>query len=169
MKIDEVIGISKAYTTRVGAGPFPTELEEDEADKLRKAGNEFGATTGRPRRCGWFDGVVIKRAVQLNSITMLTITKLDVLSSMQKIRIGLAYKIGGKEINSFPSDLEALSKARPVYEEMEGWQEDISGITSYEKLPEKAQKYLKRLGEIASVPVKLVSVGPKRPQTIVIK
>ncbi len=164
--ITEVIGISKAYTTRVGMGPFPTELGKREADKLRRAGNEFGATTGRPRRCGWFDAIVIKKAADINGLTSLAITKLDVLSIMKRIKICTAYKVRNQTLNYFPDELEVLEKVKPVYEEMPGWETDIGHIRHFENLPENAKKYIQRLHELSGVPVKIISVGTKREQTI---
>jgi adenylosuccinate synthase len=168
-KIDEIIGITKAYTTRVGNGPLPTEFDKAMGDRVRQLGGEFGATTGRPRRCGWFDGVVLKRAADLNGLTTLAITKLDVLDSLEKISLCTAYRLNGKPLDGFPHNTDDLDRVEPVYEEVDGWQADTKDIRSYDDLPEKAKKYLKRLSEIVGVPISMVSVGPERKQTIMVK
>ncbi len=164
-KIDEVLGIAKAYLTRVGNGPFPTELLEDEGEHLRAAGNEFGATTGRPRRCGWFDGVLFKKAREVNGLTCIALTKLDVLDDYETIKICIGYDIDGVITDEFPDVLSVLAKAKPVYEEVEGWKEKTTEVTCKEDLPEKAKAYIKRLGELMDVPVTIISVGPNREQT----
>jgi adenylosuccinate synthase len=161
-----VIGIVKAYSTRVGEGPFPTELLDEQGEKLRAAGNEFGATTGRPRRCGWLDCVQLKRAVMVNGTTSLVLTKPDVLSVMDTIKVCTGYSIDGKLTDVFPAKVSDLAKVEPVYEEMPGWNTDITGCRSWDDLPEKAQQYFKRLEELIGVPVSIVSVGPGREQTI---
>jgi len=195
-KIDNVIAILKAYTTRVGRGPFATELGTDEqtineskeselkqediekanqGDEysqgyvLRKQGAEYGTTTGRARRCGWFDAVVAKYAVKINGLSSVVMTKLDVLSNLKKIKICTGYEIDGKKTDNFPLNLGDLEKAKPVYEEMDGWDDDLTGITSFDDLPENARKYVKRVEEIIKVPICIVSIGPKRSQTIVLK
>lgn len=165
--IQEVLGIVKAYTTRVGKGPFVTEEDNEIGDKIRVAGNEFGTVTGRPRRCGWFDAVMVKYAARINGLTALSIMLLDVLTGFDKVSICTGYKMGEKYIEHFPASLEVLSKCEPVYEELNGWKEDITGCTSYEELPRNAQKYIDRIEELVGVPVKIISVGPKRSQTIV--
>lgn len=164
--IDAVIGISKAYCTRVGEGPFPTELLEEVGDQLRHAGREFGSTTGRPRRCGWFDAVAIREAVRLNGFTGLAITKLDVLNEFEAIKVCTGYSYQGQLLEEFPRDPEVLRDCKPVYEEFEGWGCDISGAISCADLPVAAKNYLAKLEELAGCPVVLVSVGPRRDQTI---
>ncbi|TAN63187.1 adenylosuccinate synthase [bacterium] len=168
-RIDSVIGISKAYATRVGEGPFPTELSGAEADKLREQGNEYGATTGRPRRCGWFDAVALRYAARVNGLDGLVITKLDVLDNTEKINICTGYKYNGKVLDEFPTEVSVLSNCEPVYEVMEGWLSPTNGAKNLKKLPAKAQKYLKRLEELAGVPVVMVSVGANRNDAIMIK
>jgi len=165
--IEEVVGVIKAYTTRVGKGPFVTELDNEIGDRIRIAGNEFGTTTGRPRRCGWFDTVMVKYAARINGLTALSIMLLDVLSGFDKISICTGYKLGDKIIENFPASLETIGKCQPVYEVMDGWQEDITGCNFFEELPENARKYIERIEEIIGIPVKIISVGPKRKQTIV--
>jgi adenylosuccinate synthase len=167
--IHEIIGISKAYITRVGSGPFPTELEDAAGEKLRRIGQEFGATTGRPRRCGWFDALVAKYAVRLNGLTGIALTKLDVLDDFDTIRICTGYSYDGKVLDELPANLDVFGKCRPVYEEMPGWQSDISGARTFAELPEKARNYVKRLEELSGCPIVLVSVGPRRDQTIMLK
>ncbi len=165
-KIDKVVGVVKAYTTRVGEGPLPTELPEEEGNALRKKGNEFGATTGRPRRCGWFDAVVVRFAAQVSGVDELVITKLDVLDDMPVIKICSGYEVDGKPQKYFPADLEILASAKPIYEELPGWQTSTEEIKSFKDLPENAQKYLNRLEELVGTPIKMVSVGPDRVQTL---
>jgi len=167
--VDAVIGISKAYVTRVGEGPFPTELHDDMGERLRQAGQEFGSTTGRPRRTGWFDAVALREAVRTNGMTGLAITKLDVLNELETIRICTAYTCDGERLETFPRDAEVLSRCTPVYEEVPGWQCDISGAQRMEDLPEQARAYLRTLEEVTGCPVVLVSVGPRRDQTIQVK
>ncbi|BCR03390.1 adenylosuccinate synthetase [Desulfuromonas versatilis] len=167
--IDEVIGISKAYVTRVGEGPFPTELNDEMGDRLRQAGQEFGSTTGRPRRTGWFDAVALREAVRTNGMTGLAITKMDVLNDLETIKVCTGYSLRGELLENFPRDLETLKDCKPVYEEVEGWKSDISGATSVEMLPPQAAAYLKKLEEVTGCPVVLVSVGPRRDQTIQVK
>lgn len=165
-KIDKVIGVVKAYTTRVGEGPLPTELPEKEGAELRERGHEFGATTGRPRRCGWFDAVVAKFASQVNGSDELVITKLDVLDGLPKIKICTGYRHAGQILKYFPADLGILSKVEPVYEEMDGWTESTAHAREFGDLPLAAQKYLNRLEALVEVPIKFVSVGAERSQTI---
>jgi len=167
--LDYVLGITKAYTTRVGSGPFPTELFDDVGRGLAERGNEFGSVTGRPRRCGWFDAVAMRRAVYVNSISGLCITKLDVLDGMDSIRICTGYKYQGKQMLSVPSEVDMLAQCEPVYEEMPGWQESTFGLTSYDQLPENAKRYLKRIEEIVGTPVDIISTGPDRVQTIILR
>ncbi|MBT4288973.1 MAG: adenylosuccinate synthase [Deltaproteobacteria bacterium] len=169
-KIDKVVAIVKAYTTRVGEGPFPTELFDDDGKHLAKVGQEFGATTGRPRRCGWFDACLVKKSVRLNGFTDLAITKMDIMDQMKTIKICVAYTDkSGKKYNSLPSKQSLLSELQPIYEELEGWMSDTVGITEYADLPEKAKLYLKRIEDLVEVPISAVSTGPKREQTIIMK
>jgi adenylosuccinate synthase len=165
-KINKVVGIVKAYTTRVGEGPMPTELLGEEGERIRAAGKEFGATTGRPRRCGWFDAVVVRFACEASGVDELVITKLDVLDKMESLRICTGYRYRGEPQKYFPADLEILSEVEPVYEEVPGWQADTTGIKDFADLPQAAQDYLNRLEELVGVPIKLVSVGADRMQTI---
>jgi adenylosuccinate synthase len=167
--INEIIGISKAYVTRVGSGPFPTELEDADGEQLRQTGGEFGATTGRPRRCGWFDALVIKYAVRVNGLTGIALTKLDVLSVFETIKICTGYAYKDTFLTELPANLDVFEKCRPVYEEMPGWQSDITAARSFAELPEKARNYVKRLEELAGCPIVLVSVGPRRDETIMLK
>ena len=164
--IDAVVGISKAYVTRVGEGPFPTELHDAMGEQLRRTGQEFGATTGRPRRTGWFDAVALREAVRTNGMTGLAITKMDVLNELETIRVCTAYDCDGKRLETFPRDAEVLSRCTPLYEDLPGWQSDISGAQNIADLPEKARAYLRKLEEFTGCPVILVSVGPRRDQTI---
>ena len=166
LNIDYVLGIAKSYTTRVGAGPFPTELHDDTGRYLADKGQEFGATTGRPRRCGWFDTVLLKRASQINSLSGLCITKLDVLDGLQSIKICRAYKRRGKTIENLPSGAEAIAECEPIYEELPGWSESTYGVKSWDELPANAQNYLNRLAELTNTSVKIVSTGPDREETI---
>ncbi|EMS80823.1 adenylosuccinate synthase [Desulfotignum phosphitoxidans] len=165
--LKEIIGIVKAYTTRVGEGPFPTELFDGTGDILQKTGAEFGATTGRKRRCGWLDMVMIKNAARLNSLTGLVITKLDVLDDLDEIKICVGYQDNGNTLYEFPSDINTLTHCTPVYETHPGWKQRISDITRYEDLPENAKKYLDRMEALSGVPIKIVSVGPGRESTII--
>ncbi|OGJ87586.1 MAG: adenylosuccinate synthase [Candidatus Raymondbacteria bacterium RifOxyA12_full_50_37] len=165
--IHSVIGITKAYTTRVGNGPFPTELTDEMGERIRNVGGEYGATTGRPRRCGWFDAVQMKKAHQLNGFTSLAITKLDVLDSFPKMRICTSYTLNGETIDTFPGNIDECAAVTPVYEEMDGWNCSTSAAREFSDLPEKAQRYLERLSQLVGVPMSLVSVGPERDQTIV--
>jgi adenylosuccinate synthase len=167
--IHGVIGIVKAYTTRVGAGPFPSELFDDIGDRIQKTGAEFGATTGRKRRCGWLDTVILNNAVRLNGLTGLAITKLDVLGELDEIKICTAYEFNGKRIDEIPANLNHLAACQPVYETLPGWRKDIRGIRRHEDLPEVAQRYLDRIEALTGVPIQIVSVGPGRDETIVLE
>jgi adenylosuccinate synthase len=167
-KLDEVIGVVKAYSTSVGGGPFVTELFDEDGKKFQNIGNEFGATTGRPRRCGWFDAVALDYSSYLTGFTQLAITKLDVLDSFLKIKICTAYEIDGETYSQLP-ETSMQEKAKPVYEEMDGWMCDTTGVRKWEDLPENAQKYVRRLEELGGAKVKYVSVGPERDQIIVMK
>ena len=166
--IDYVLGIVKAYTTRVGSGPFPTELFDDDGKHLGKKGHEFGATTGRPRRCGWLDAVALKRSLQINSVTGLCITKLDVLDGMQSIKICVAYRLDGEEVNIPPVGADRFGQCEPVFIEMPGWQASTAGIQSYDELPEAARTYLQKLEELCATPIDIISTGPDREETIVL-
>jgi adenylosuccinate synthase len=166
--IDYVLGITKAYTTRVGSGPFPTELEDVTGKLLAQRGNEFGSVTGRPRRCGWLDMVIIRRSVQLNSLSGLCITKLDVLDELDSVRICTSYLLNGKSITELPTDALALSACEPVYEDLPGWQQSTSDIKTFAQLPENAKKYLLRIEALAGVPIDMISTGPERMATIVL-
>jgi len=165
--LDYVLGIVKAYTTRVGAGPFPTELFDNVGDYLGEKGHEFGATTGRKRRCGWFDSVALRRAHQINGLTGLCITKLDVLDGLDTIKICTAYKVDGKVSESTLTNADAFEAAEPVYEEMPGWKESTIGIRKEADLPQNARNYLRRMEELVGVPIAIISTGPDREQTIV--
>ena len=167
--IKDVVGIVKAYTTRVGEGPFVTELFDETGDRIRTQGHEFGTVTGRARRCGWFDAVIVKYAARVNGLTSISFMLLDVLTGFDKIKICTAYKMGDKIINNFPASLEDLAKCEPVYEELDGWHEDITKVEKFEDLPENAKKYIARIEELIGVNVDLVSVGPNRTQTIIRK
>ena len=164
-RIDAVIGIVKAYTTRVGEGPFPTELLNADGEKLRKVGAEFGATTGRPRRCGWFDACLVKYSSMINDTTYAALTKLDVLSSFDKINVCVGYEFEGKLLSTFPTNIEKLNMVKPIYETVEGWNEDISDCRSYAELPEATKNYLNFISEKSETKFGIVSVGPKRKQT----
>jgi len=162
-----VLGITKAYTTRVGGGPFPTELSDDVGERLRQRGQEFGATTGRPRRTGWFDAAALKRSIQLNGVSGLCITKLDVLDGVEAVKICVGYELEGTFSEILPVGAEELERCHPVYEELPGWMESTVGIRSYESLPSGARAYLERIEKLAGVPVDLISTGPDREETIV--
>jgi adenylosuccinate synthase len=166
--IDGVIGVVKAYTTRVGAGPFASELFDEVGDYMQSKGAEFGATTGRRRRCGWLDMVILNNAVRLNGLTGLAITKLDVLGGLKELKICTAYRHKGRTIDTFPADLSILEQCEPVYETVQGWDEDISRITDFTELPGAVLRYLKRIEGLCGVPVQIVSVGPQRDQTMVL-
>ncbi|MCI0343751.1 MAG: adenylosuccinate synthase [Planctomycetales bacterium] len=162
----DVVGVVKAYATRVGEGPFPTELPPEEAARLRERGAEFGATTGRPRRCGWFDAVASRYAAAVSGADHLAVTKLDILGGEKKLRLAVAYKLDGRETTEFPGDAVALHRAEPVYRELPGWTEDITDVTSEARLPEACRRYLDAIEEEVGVPASLVSVGPERRQSL---
>ncbi len=166
-KIDGVMGVTKAYTTRVGRGPFPTEMQGELEEYTRQKGGEFGATTGRPRRCGWFDAVLVNYAVRINGMDNMVLTKIDVLSDFDKIKICTSYKYNEEIIKEFPVNLETLQNCIPLYEEMEGWKGDISQINKYGDLPQQLKNYINRIEELVKTKVIIVSVGPKRSQTII--
>ena len=168
-KITDVIGIVKAYTTRVGEGPFPAELFDETGDAIQKKGAEFGATTGRKRRCGWLDTVILRNAVRLNGLTGIAITKLDVLGGLETLNICTSYEYNGKPINDFPACLKTLAACKPVCETLPGWSEDISNIRKFEDLPQNAINYLRRVEELIETPINIVSVGPGRDETIMLK
>lgn len=165
-KISSVIGIVKAYTTRVGLGPFPTELHDKEGELLRKTGAEYGATTGRPRRCGWFDAFLLNYSRMINGIQRVAITKLDVLSYLDEIKVCVGYELNGKELDSFPTDIETLEHIKPVYVSLPGWKSDISKVRYYDDLPENAKNYLSFIAEKSGFEISIISVGPRREQTI---
>jgi adenylosuccinate synthase len=167
--LEYVLGITKAYTTRVGSGPFPTELFDEVGRQLAERGNEFGSVTGRPRRCGWFDAAALKRSIQINGVSGLCITKLDVLDEVDIIKLGVGYKVDGEVIDILPFGATNITACEPVYEELPGWKESTFGISSYDKLPAGAQRYLMRLSEVCGVPIDMISTGPDRDQTIVLK
>ncbi len=166
-RLGQVLGVMKAYTTRVGEGPFPSEDKGEAGDQLRERGNEFGTTTGRPRRCGWFDAVIARYAAMINGLTGLALTKLDVLSGMEIVKIAVAYRCNGKEIKNFPSSIEELKLCEPVYESFPGWDEDISRARSLDDLPPAARNFIEALQKTVGVDAELVSVGPDRSQTII--
>ncbi len=168
-RIDCVIGICKAYTTRVGSGPFPTELFDDTGDLIQRKGAEFGATTGRRRRCGWLDGVVLRDAVRLNGLNGLAITKLDVMSDIDPVSICESYEVDGQDFRSMPSNIRKVEKAKPVYRKVNGWSGDITGARSLDDLPKEARDYIKTIEETSGTPVSIVSVGPDRDETILLR
>lgn len=164
--INEVYGVLKAYTSRVGAGPFPTEQDNEIGNTIRELGWEYGTTTGRPRRCGWLDAVMIKYAARVNGLTALAINHVDTIGKLEKIKLCVAYRKDGKEITHFPASLKELAKCEPIYEEFDGWKEDISGVRKFEDLPENTKKYIRRIESLVGVKVKLLGVGKEREQTI---
>jgi adenylosuccinate synthase len=164
--LDAVLGVVKAYTTRVGNGPLPTEFDEPLASQVRRLGNEFGATTGRPRRCGWFDAVVVRYAARVNGLTGLAVTKLDVLDTLDRVALCTGYESGGEVFTEFPGDLVALEQVRPRYEWLPGWHRTTASARSLAELPAQARRYLERIEELASTPIAYVSVGTRRDQII---
>ncbi|MHB8346959.1 MAG: adenylosuccinate synthase [Acidiferrobacterales bacterium] len=169
LRLDYVLGITKAYTTRVGAGPFPTELFDAAGDRLGERGQEFGATTGRKRRCGWFDGAVMRRAQQINGFSGLCITKLDVLDGFDTIRVCTGYRYGNENRLSSPSGAEALESCKPLYEELPGWKESTVGVREFDRLPANARRYLARIEELVGAPIDIISTGPERDDTIILR
>jgi adenylosuccinate synthase len=165
-RLNQIMGVVKAYVTRVGSGPFPTEQDNETGEAMRRTGKEFGTTTGRPRRCGWFDGVLMRYATRINGLNSIAITKLDVLSQFEQLKICTGYRYKGKIFDQFPPHQTIFHKCEPAYEEMEGWQSDISEARDYKDLPQAARKYVERIEEIAGAPMAMISVGPKRDQTI---
>ena len=168
-KIDNVIGVVKAYSTRVGEGPFPSELHDDIGQLIRDKGGEYGTVTGRARRCGWLDACVVKYSSYVNGLDSIAITRLDILDELDKLKICVAYKYNGEILEGYPADLDILSKVEPVYEEFEGWKTSTRDIREYDKLPENAKKYLKRLSEVIETDISIVSVGAGRDETIIVK
>ena len=167
--IDSVLGVFKAYCTRVGGGPMPTELRDETGDFIREVAHEYGTTTGRARRCGWFDAVAARFSTRINGFTAAAVTRLDILDTLPVLKICVGYKLDGQTIDYFPSRLAALERCQPVYEEMPGWQAPTSHIRDYKQLPPPARQYIARLEELSSCPVNLVCVGPEREQTISVK
>lgn len=167
--IDYILGVTKAYTTRVGSGPFPTELNDEIGKTLAEKGKEFGSVTGRPRRCGWLDLTILRRSIELNSLSGLGITKLDVLDGLSTVRICTGYRLNGETVTELPMDASYLEKCEPIYEDLPGWKESTFGVTSFEKLPTNAKKYLLRVEELAGIPIDVISTGPDRKQTILLK
>jgi len=165
-KIDRILGVIKAYTTRVGEGPFPTELFDEDGEQLGKVGHEFGATTGRPRRCGWFDGVVARYAIKINGIDALILTKIDVLDGLKTIKVCTGYKFEGQVYSDMPADPKVLENCEPVYTEYEGWMEKTAGIRDFDQLPEKAKNYVNHLSDLLEIPFLIISTGPDRKDTI---
>ncbi len=168
-KIHHVVGVSKAYTTRVGDGPFPTELHDETGEQIREVGNEYGTTTGRPRRVGWFDSVVVRHARRVSGITDLSLNSIDVLTGIDTLKICTAYKYKGEIMEEFPASLKVLAECEPVYEELPGWTEDITGVKSLHELPENARHYLERISQLTGIPLSVFSVGPDRSQTNVVR
>ncbi|EKN68696.1 adenylosuccinate synthase [Schinkia azotoformans] len=168
-KINHVVGVCKAYTTRVGDGPFPTELHDEIGHQIREVGREYGTTTGRPRRVGWFDSVVVRHARRVSGITDLSLNSIDVLTGIETLKICVAYKYKGEVIEEFPASLKVLAECEPVYEEMPGWTEDITGVKKLDELPENARHYVERVSQLTGIPLSVFSVGPDRNQTNVIR
>lgn len=166
--INSAVGIAKAYTTRVGKGPFPTELYDETGEWIRDKGHEFGVTTGRARRCGWLDLVILKTSARVNGLTSFAVTKIDTLAGLDKLKVCTGYKFGDKVIDYFPASLEDLAKCEPIYEEFDGWDSSVADARSYEELPENAKLYLKKIEEFTGVKIAIISVGPRRDQTMVV-
>jgi adenylosuccinate synthase len=166
LDLDAVLGIAKAYTTRVGAGPFPSEAFDEDGDRMREAGAEFGTTTGRPRRCGWFDSCMVRTAVRINSASSLALTKLDVLDGIETIRVVTAYELDGELIDYVPSDPEAFARCVPVYEDFPGWMEPLEEARELDDLPEEALNYIEAVSTLVEAPISAISVGPEREQTV---
>ncbi|MBD8071259.1 adenylosuccinate synthase [Bacillus sp. PS06] len=168
-KIKHVVGVSKAYTTRVGDGPFPTELSNEIGDRIREVGREYGTTTGRPRRVGWFDSVVVRHARRVSGITDLSLNSIDVLTGIETLKICVAYKYNGKVMEEFPASLKILAQCEPVYEELPGWTEDITGVRNLSELPANARHYIERVSQLTGIPLSVFSVGPDRKQTNIVR
>ncbi len=166
--LDYVLGITKAYTTRVGSGPFPTELYDDVGKRIASRGNEFGATTGRPRRCGWFDAAALRRSVQINGVSGLCVTKLDVLDGMESLQVGIGYRVDGERFDILPVGAEMLAQCEPIYEEVPGWTASTVGVKRHEDLPPEARTYLKVMESVCGVPIDMISTGPDREETIIL-
>ncbi|MCQ2915044.1 MAG: adenylosuccinate synthase [Alphaproteobacteria bacterium] len=166
--IDQVIGVTKAYTTRVGAGPFPTELFDEIGDTIREKGHEFGTVTGRPRRCGWFDAVLVRQAIRVNGIHSLAVMKMDILDDFDEIKICVGYDLDGKKLDYYPMQFNASARVKPIYETMPGWKSTTYGIRDYNKLPEKAKAYLHRIEELLGVKISMISTSPEREDTIIL-
>ena len=167
--INLVIGVAKAYTTRVGEGPFPTELHDELGEKIRERGGEYGSTTGRPRRCGWFDAVVVNHSIRVNGIREVAITKLDVLNDFEKIKICVGYRFNGRVFQHVPSNIEMLNRSEPVYEELSGWKTEIKGVRDFSDLPQNAQRYIQRIEELIGTKITMISVGSERNETIAVR
>ncbi len=167
--IDAVMGIAKVYTTRVGSGPFPTELNDEIGQRLQERGREFGSTTGRARRCGWFDAILVRHARQVNGLTSLAVTKLDVLDGCKEVKLCTGYRYGGIIYKDMPADLDALTNCVPVYQRMKGWTTSTTGATRYKELPTEAKRYLSRIEELADCPIDMISTGSRRTETIVLR
>jgi adenylosuccinate synthase len=167
--IDAVIGVAKAYTTRVGEGPFPTELQDEWGEKIRERGGEYGATTGRPRRCGWFDAVVVNHSIRVNGIRKIVMTKLDVLNDFDTIKVCVGYRAEGKVFHHVPSNLEKLKHSEPVYEELKGWKTEIKGARNFRDLPPNARHYIRRIEELIQTRIPMISVGGERGETVGVK
>ena len=165
-RVDEVIGVTKAYTTRVGNGPFPTELLGEAGERLRSLGHEFGATTGRARRCGWFDAAILRAASRINGLTSIALTRLDVLDELESLRLGVGYRYGDEILEEFPADPQVLEKCEPIYEDVAGWQTPTTDVRHIDDLPTQARVYVERISELSRAPVSLISVGPERESTI---
>ena len=168
-KINKVVGVCKAYTSRVGDGPFPTELFDEVGERIREVGHEYGTTTGRPRRVGWFDSVVMRHSRRVSGITNLSLNCIDVLSGLDTVKICVAYDLDGERIDYYPASLEQLKRCKPIYEELPGWEEDITGCRSLDELPENARNYVRRVGELVGVRISTFSVGPGREQTNILE
>ena len=168
-KIDKVVGVCKAYTSRVGDGPFPTELSDEIGDRIREVGHEYGTTTGRPRRVGWFDSVVMRHSRRVSGITNLSLNSIDVFSGLDTVKICVAYDLDGERIDHYPASLEQLKRCKPIYEELPGWSEDITGVRHLDELPENARNYVRRVGELVGVRISTFSVGPDRDQTNILE
>jgi adenylosuccinate synthase len=164
-----VLGITKAYTTRVGEGPFPTELNDADGEYMRSKGGEYGATTGRPRRCGWLDALLLRYSCRINGMSALAMTKLDVLDEFDIIKICVGYKVGKEVISEFTTDFRKLRECTPVYDELQGWKEDTSGVKDYHDLPEAAQNYIRFVERVIRTPISIISVGPQRAQTVILR
>ncbi len=165
--VDRSVGIAKAYTTRVGEGPFPTELDNDIGQYIRERGHEYGTTTGRPRRCGWMDAVAVRYSARIGAVDEIAMMHLDTLAGLKELKICRAYRIDGKETTFFPANIDRLSLADPVYDTLPGWEEDLRQVSRFEDLPQTAQTYVGRVEEITGKPVTVIGVGPKRSETIV--